>query len=217
MGMSNNNKDMEQGGANDNDEQTHQLVKTISMDILMKKAEEADRHNKAVAERYESTSEKSVSVVGASDDDEGTISTKDNSQHEEKKLVISKNLEKKPTDQSKSLRKNLEAESMTGKKPSLFVRGKEFILIKKKNNKNKGTNKLSTKKKRWSTKYTTKLSPMKKTEVVAISERDGMLLNGKQKSSTMMKRIKKSMSFPKIKNNRTKSDVSSDDKKKASK
>merc|ERR1712085_64890 len=105
-------------------------------DILMKKAEEADRHNKAVAERYESTSEKSVSVVGASDDDEGTISTKDNSQHEEKKLIISKNLEKKTTDQSKSLRKNLEAESMTGKKPSLFVRGKEFVFVKKKNNKN---------------------------------------------------------------------------------
>merc|ERR1712086_478214 len=98
------------------------------MDILMKKAEEADRHNKAVAERYESTSEKSVSVVGARNDDEVTIPSKNNTQQEEKNLIILKNLEKKTTDQSESLRKNSKVEAMTGKKPSLLVRRENFVL-----------------------------------------------------------------------------------------
>merc|ERR1712194_26605 len=105
---------------------------------------------------------------------------------------------------------------MTGKKPSLLVRRKSIVLEKKKENNNKGADKLSTKKKRWSTKYTKKLLPMKKTEVIAISERQGMLVNGKKKPNMMMKRIKKPMSLPKIKSNQTKNDVSSDDKKKAS-
>ena len=58
---------------------------------------------------------------------------------------------------------------------------------------------------------------MQKTEIVAINEREGMLLDGKMRQSMIMKLIKKTMSLPKIKSNRTKSDVpSTDNKKKAS-
>jgi len=214
--MSNNNNTEEERATNDA-EQTHRLVKETRMIFLMNKVEGADCHNKAVTERYESSSAaKSASIVEANDDDEMTVPFKNRScEEEEKKPIISTMYHaQKTADQSKSLKKKIRVEPMTRKKPNLFVRGKKFVLVKKNNDNNIRTKKLSTKKKLWSAKYTKKVSPMKKTEVVAISEREGMLLNDKMKPSMMMKCIKKPMSLPKFRSNRTKSDASSTDSKK---
>jgi len=207
--MSNNNNQEE--GANDNDEQTHQIVNNIRMDILMRKAEEADRRNKAVAERYESSVGKSVPIL-VNDDDEITVPFKNNSKHKDKKPTVSMDRGKKMIpDQSKSLKTNSRVRQTTVKNPSLFVRGKKFILVKQKNNNINTLNALSTKKERWSTKYTKRLYLTKKAKA-ATSER-GMLSNGRKRPSGM-ERVKKSMSLTKIKSNRTASDASSTDNKK---
>merc|ERR1712194_196784 len=108
---------MEQGGANDNDERTHQLVKDIRMDILMLKAEEADHRNRAIAtERYDSLSAKSVSTVGASNGDEIAVPFNNDSQQEGKKPIIS-------IDHTKM------TPEMANKKSSLFVRGRKSLLV----------------------------------------------------------------------------------------
>jgi len=213
--MSNNNNTEER--ATNDAEQTHRLVKETRMIFLMNKVEGADCHNTAVTERYESSSAaKSASIVEANDDDEMTVPFKNSSCEEEEKKPIIPTMyhAQKTVDQSKSLKKKIRVKPMTGKKTNLFVRGKKFVLVKKNNDNNIKTKKLSTKKKLWSTKYTKKVSPMKETEVVAISEREGMLMNDKKKPSMMMKCIKKPMSLPKFRSNRTKSDASSTDSKK---
>mmetsp|Transcript_59388 Transcript_59388/g.67240 ORF Transcript_59388/g.67240 Transcript_59388/m.67240 type:complete len:362 (+) Transcript_59388:2-1087(+) len=205
--MSNNNNDMEQGGANDNDERTHQLVKDIRMDILMIKAEEADHRNRAIAtERYDSLSAKLVSTVEASNGDEIAVPFKNDSQQEEKEPIIS-------IDRTKM------TPEMTKKKSSLFVRGKKFVLVKKKNDNKKATNVLSTKKERWLIKRTKKWNFTKKSKVATTSEQRGMWSSGRKRPSTTMKRIQNSMPLSKIKRNQTTSDVATaitDNKKKVS-
>jgi len=205
--MSNNNNDMEQGGANDNDERTHQLVKDIRMDILMIKAEEADHRNRAIAtERYDSLSAKLVSTVEASNGDEIALPFKNDSHQEGKNPII-------------SINRTQMTPEMAKKKSSLFVRGKKFVLVKKKNDNKKATNVLSTKKERWLIKRTKKWNFTKKSKVATTSEQRGMWSSGRKRPSTTMKRIQNSMPLSKIKRNQSTSDVATaitDNKKKVS-
>jgi len=173
ISIPNNNDNMTQ-----DDKQTHQVVNEIRQDIWMRKAEEADYRNEAVAERFESSSAKSASILGTCDDDEITVQFSNSSQQEEeKKLVVSM------------------------QKPSLFVHGKQSVISWKKCNNNEAINNVwSTKKECWLTKHTKKLYLTKRAKV-ATSE-PGMLSNDRKRPS-LMKRIKKSMLMTKIKNNRT--------------